>query len=357
MSMVFGPLVRMVMLLLAASIVTQAGLLVFTVYTLEITFTQKFHVGLLSAVAFGAIGACWILLRSSLAFLKLAPMKIRGTLLDEAENREAFQFVSGIAHQLNAERPDHIVVGVNPNFFVTTSPIQLTGGIGVLNGRTLFMSLGLMRLFDKNELAAVIGHELGHFRGEDVTYSMKFAPTYTRLGNALHALSQPTSVSAALGRIPALVALSMCLTEFATAVRTVGRQRELIADQAGADLSGSRALAMALIKVSLYAPQWNSITHSLDVMADEEVFPDLSRTYGNGCKRVRDALDWQSVKEELGKSSQAHPVDTHPPLSQRLLNLSVSMDDVSIDQCGVPENAAITLLPSADAIEEALWRQ
>ncbi|MGH9932140.1 MAG: M48 family metallopeptidase, partial [Pyrinomonadaceae bacterium] len=216
MSLVFGPLVRVVMLLLAASVLAQGALFVYSIYTLEVIAIQRVHGGMLLAIAIGALAACWVLVKSSVAFLKREPMLLRGVPLDKVQHQGFFAFVNGIASKLKAQAPDHIVVGLEPNFFVTAADVRLAGQDTLLHGRTLFVSLSLLRVFSVDELAAVIGHELGHFRGEDVAYSMKFAPTYSRLGQALASLSESTGSAADLGRLPAQVALSMCFMEFAS---------------------------------------------------------------------------------------------------------------------------------------------
>jgi Zn-dependent protease with chaperone function len=170
-------------------------------------------------------------------------MFLRAIALDKQRHQGFFIFVKEIATKLNAQTPDNIVAGLEPNFFVTASDVRLAGQDAVLKGRTLFVSASLLHVFSKDELASVVGHELGHFRGEDVAYSMKFAPTYARLGQALSVLSQTTGSAADLGRLPAQVALSMCFMEFASAERSVGRERELLADKAGAQAATAQALA------------------------------------------------------------------------------------------------------------------
>ena len=269
-SLIFGPLVRIVMLLLAVSVLAQGALLIYSIYTIEVSAIQRVHGFLLLMLGLGAIAACWILLKSSIAFLKShQPMVIRATALDKAQHGGFFDFINGIASKLKAEKPDHIVVGLEPNFFVTASDVQLAGTDSILRGRTLFVSLGLLRVFSREELAAVIGHELGHFRGGDVAYSMKFAPIYSRLTQALENLGQTTEGAAALGRLPAVVALSVCLLEFASAERSIGRERELEADRAGAEAADGLALARALVKVSLYGTQWSVLTKAnIDALAE-----------------------------------------------------------------------------------------
>lgn len=355
MSLVFGPLVRIVMLLLAVSVLAQAALFVYSIYTIEVIAIQRVHGGILLAIALGALAACWVLLKSSFAFMKREPMLLRAVALDRRQHHGFFAFVEAIASKLQAQMPDHIVVGLEPNFFVTADHVRLAGQDSLLQGRTLFVSLGLLRVFKVDELAAVVGHEFGHFRGDDVAYSMKFAPTYSRLGQALAVLSQSTGSVSDLGRLPAQVALSMCFMEFASAERSVGRERELLADRAGAEAADEQALARALVKISLFAPQWAALTNAhIDELAKGRMFTNLAQTYAGVCEQTTSDLDWTAAREELGKSVQSHPIDTHPPLLTRLQNIRATLFEISPSQITTPEVAASTLIPEVEKIEEEL---
>lgn len=357
MSLVFGPLVRSVMLLLAVSVLAQSGLFVYGTYTLEVTALHHVHVGLLAAVALGALLACGVLLKSALMFLQREPTHLRAVALDPVRHERFFSLVSETATRLNAQVPDHIVVGLEPNFFVTADDVKLTGAPSpLLQGRTLFVSLSLLNIFSRDELTAVIGHELGHFRDEDVLYSMKFAPTYARLGQALHGLGRTSGSAAAdLGMFPARVTLSMCWLAFAAAERTVGRERELLADKAGAEAASAQALARALVKLSLFAPQWALLTHAhIDELSRGRAFVNLAQTYTGLCHGVASDLDWAQARDALGKSVQAHPVDTHPPLAARLQNLAVDLLDLAKAQLGVPDEPASHLIQDAEPLAAAL---
>ena len=355
MSLVFGPLIRVVMLLLAVSVLAQGALFVYSIYTIEVIAIQRVHGGILLAVGLGAIAACWVLLKSSLVFLKREPMFLRAIALDKQRHQAFFAFVDEVAAKLNAQTPDNIVAGLEPNFFVTASDVRLAGQDAVLKGRTLFVSASLLHLFSKDELASVVGHELGHFRGEDVAYSMKFAPTYARLGQALAVLDQTSGSAADLGRLPAQVALSMCFMEFASAERSVGRERELLADKAGAQAATAQALARALVKLSLFAPQWGALTNAhTDELAKGRTFTNLAQTYAGVCTQVAADLNWTIARDELGKSVQSHPIDTHPPLLTRLQNLNTTLYDLDPALLGTPDVPASTLVSDADQIEEAL---
>ncbi len=258
-SAIFGPMVRVVLLLLAVSVVVQAGLLVYSIYTLEAAAIGRVHGGILLGIGIGALFGCYQLLKSGLGLFKLSPLRLRGSLLARSDNSKIYHQVEQLASRLGAQAPDNIVVGLEPNFFVTSSAVELIGEkSGILEGKTLFISLSLMRILGIDELIAVIGHELGHFRGLDTEYSLKFAPVYSRLSSALTAMSSNDEGASALATLPAAVVLGVCLTEFATAERTVGRERELLADRAGAEAASATGMVIStmLTPVPARSPAW-----------------------------------------------------------------------------------------------------
>jgi Zn-dependent protease with chaperone function len=361
MSLVFGPLIRLVMLLLAGSVLIQAAIFAYSIFTLEAALIQRVHVGIILAVGVGALAVCLVLVRAAFSLFRTEPTAIRGKLLSSEEAPLLIENIDTLARKLGAEKPDHIIVGLEPNFFVTAAPVSLIGSGEVYHGRTLFISLSLMRLLSREEFDSVIGHELGHFRGEDVAYSMKFAPSYARLTHALAYLTESSGGAADLGRIPATVALSLYLNRFAASERTVGRQRELLADEAGAAVGGARQLANALLKVSLFSSRWAWLTdRHVDALNQGETFTRLSENYRDSCTLDEDIV-WDDVLGHLGAIVQSHPVDTHPPLVERLESLGVSLWDLRPEDCKVSDDPAISLVAGATEIDgelstlEARW--
>lgn len=352
---VFGPTVRIVMVLLVFSVLTQAALLTYSIYTLEASFFGRVHVGLIAAFALGALIASWTLLRSAFSLIKNKPAYVRGYLLRENEQSELFQNVHQLAHKLGATPPNNIIVGLEPTFYVTASDLHVTNFSEPIKGRTLFISLPLMRLFNQNEMNAVIGHELGHFRGDDVSYSMKFAPIYTRLSNAISELSNESQSASDLSKLPAAFTLSFCLNQFASAERSIGRDRELLADQTGAIAASPEALASALIKVSLFADLWPKLIHSqIDMLADGRTYNNLSTTFYDYCQSVLDQTDWHIALDSISSVTQAHPVDTHPPLVQRIESLGLKIHNFDKESIYTKKATSIDFLHNPELIEEEL---
>jgi Zn-dependent protease with chaperone function len=135
--------------------------------------------------------------------------------------------VTSVARTLQTEPPANIIVGLDPVFFVTEAEVVIAGSAEPFTGRTIYLSLGLMKIFTGGELRAIVGHELAHFIGQDLAYSIRFAPLFARLRRTIASLDQPAGLASDVGRLPVIAALPTCMLEFETAERSVGRAREL----------------------------------------------------------------------------------------------------------------------------------
>jgi Zn-dependent protease with chaperone function len=353
---IFNPIVRIVIVVLGLSMVAQAALFIYCAYTIETTAIHRVHAVLLLSIGLAAIIGCFELLKTGIRLFQVKPTSVRGRSLSREEAPELFALVETLASKLAAEKPNHIVAGLEPNFFVTVNDVVLIREKPeYLQGRTLFVSLSLMRVFTTDELASVIGHELGHFRGEDTEYSLRFAPIYSRLSMALVQISSSTSGAAQLAMLPAVATLRFVLETFAGLERTVGRERELLADKAGAEAASATALAHALVKLALYSDSWNALTRKhIEMLSEGRQFTDLAQVFRSVCDSNYGELDWGSRQESLSKYIQPHPIDTHPPLSQRLESLGVPASSIAAYASQPAETPAISLIPAAEQIEQAM---
>jgi Zn-dependent protease with chaperone function len=278
-------------------------------------------------------------------------MAIRAALSDSIPLRDR---VNSLADHLGAERPDNIVIGLEPNFFVTSAPVNLVGYERQLLGTTLFISLSLMRILSDDEFNAVIGHELGHFRGADTVYSLKFAPTYSRLSHALWVLSQGSENASDLARIPAVAALSAYLTRFAKSERTVGRQREILADQAGASVAHPKALATALLKVAIFSQNWNWLTNQhISELTEGRTYTKLATSFTDVSDLAAD-VNWPDIRGSVAADVQSHPIDTHPTFAERVRALGLEIEELEKSDCAHPEQSSAKLIENADALDEEL---
>ncbi len=290
----------------------QAVLAISSLYYLEATLIGRFHVGLLIAIAAGAVLGIGGVAKAVFSLVHEAELSAIGVRLSKDSIPRLWAFVRRVADSVGTAPPENIVLGLEPNFFVTYAKVRTP--TAALSGRTLFMSLPLMRILAEKEIAAILGHELGHYRGADTDYSLRFYPIYRGTSNALHALN--ATGGAALAQLPAVATLSYFLDAFAEAEKGISRERELVADSVGAEVGGPEAMATALVKVHAYDGCWPFLlSRMVEGLAHGKVLANACEGYSALIARTNDQDD---VFAQLGNHRTSHPTDSHPPLSLRL---------------------------------------
>ncbi len=251
---------------------------------------------------------------------------------------------------------EHIVASLTQDFYVTSSAALVMPAETLLHGRTLHVPLLYLGLLDREEIGAVIGHELAHFAGEDTEYSLRFLPIYDGVSRSLGALADTILASDPLqGRLmrPSFMLGVFFMERFDHAVNHWRRERELLADAAGARLVGRAAMASALLRVSvLHAP--------LDDTLMDKGANAAERDLPNAVLMTLQGMELQLPPEAL-ESQQPHPTDTHPSNGERLHALQVTVDDsVRSATRAVDAGAANTQIDACfsapQALREALSR-
>ena len=130
----------------------------------------------------------WDVWKASRKPMENEPIDVMGQAITRQQAPELWAFVDRVASKTGAGMPDSIVVGLNEGFFVTEHPVKLSSGALVPQGRVLYLPLPYMAFLNAGEVAAVVGHELGHFIGEDTFYSQRFSPIYSATINHLVAI-------------------------------------------------------------------------------------------------------------------------------------------------------------------------
>jgi Zn-dependent protease with chaperone function len=332
-------------------IAVHGALAVVTLYYLEGTLTGRIHTGVIIAIGMGALAGVLAVARSTFAVVKPAETEVIGMRIDRAAGRQLYQRVEAIAKSLGALRPQHVVVGLDPNFFVTEARVRCLNG--TLSGRTLYCSLPLARILSRAEFDAVIGHELGHFRGQDTQFSQRFYPIYRGTADSLRALGNiGVGGAGLLPLLPAVGVMSHFLNAFALAERQHGRVRELAADQDGASVSSPAAMASALVKVHAYSGAWDSACETaIDAAKGRQPIRNLSSLFAGIV--TRDAS--RDLVRSVGAVRTMHPTDSHPPLNVRLEALELPLKKVEAEALQTePGDAAIGLIDDPDAIEVEL---
>ena len=173
--------------------------------------------------------------------------------ISESQAPELFGIVRDLAARGQMPMPKvYIIPEETPNAFATGRNPQ---------NAAVAVTVGLMRLLDRDELAGVVAHELGHVRNRD-TLIMTVAAT---IGGALGYLAQMALFTGFAGGDddeeggnPLGGILGMILAPIAATLiqMAISRSREFLADEAGARLCGNPlALANALRKIERWSQQ------------------------------------------------------------------------------------------------------
>lgn len=169
-----------------------------------------------------------------------------------AEAPELFSIVSDLSRRAGVKQPRvYIIPDEAPNAFATgRSP----------NRSAVAVTVGLLRLLDREELRGVLAHELSHVRNRD-TLIMTIAATFA---GALSMLADMALWGALFGRSsdedeggnPIAGLLGIIIAPIAAALiqMAISRSREFMADETAARLTGDPlALASALKKIEAWS--------------------------------------------------------------------------------------------------------
>lgn len=275
------------------------------------------------AMFFFAGKLIWNVFQSSKAVFERDPMRLMGHAVSEKEAPKVWSFVRGIAEKAGAVMPDGIILGLDEGFFVTEHPVALVSEAPAPQGRILYMPLPYMAFMSKEEAAAVIGHELGHFTGADTEYSLHFSPIYAAAVRNLQAVDQAaegnSSYASYLGK-PAIMLGEFFLRSFDLAVQHWSRIREFAADAVGASVASNQAIGLSLLRISVLWPHINT--------ALAECWNKGGKLEGGIIQRVRDLVKEQGLSDPAQhlEDAQPHPTDSHPTVRQRLEALGVEAD-------------------------------
>lgn len=163
--------------------------------------------------------------------------------VDAASAPEFYGLVADLARNAGLPMPKvYIVDNPNPNAFATGRNPE---------NAAVAATTGLLGMLSREEVAAVMAHELGHVRNRDTL-------VMTMVATIAGAISMVANFglffgSSREGSHPAAGLLAVIVAPFAAMIvqMAISRTREYGADRAGAEICGDpRALASALAKIS-----------------------------------------------------------------------------------------------------------
>jgi len=345
----FRPGLYVTAVVLTGLVLVDAAVAIGAIYYGESALLERVHMGIIAAIGVGALVGVTTMARNAFSLVKDAQTVVLGKHVEREEAPQLWGLVEETAERMGALRPEHVVVGLDPNFFVTEATVTCLDGS--LSGRTLYCSLPLCRILSVGELTSVIGHELGHFKGLDTKFSVHFYPIYRGTMSSIVALrSAGGRGSSSIALLPAIAVLSYFLECFAMAESALSRERELAADQEGAAVTDAATSASALVKVHAFAGIWEELRGTLgDSLKEGKVIMNASQSYADAVARSAGPR----VLEGIADRHLSHPTDTHPPLSVRLQSLGKSLEEVSVAALAVrPKEAGIALISEFEQKEK-----
>jgi Zn-dependent protease with chaperone function len=320
---------------------TLASLLSFWVTALWMhSYSLKF-IGLISIAALIGVLA---LIRAVFAKLP-AHQEIQGSLVTEGEASALWSRIRQVANGMGTAPPDRIIAGIDANFFVTQSPVLFQGA--PLGGRTLYVSLPLLKTMSVAEADAVLGHEMAHFSGEDTEFSLKIAPLIQRWHHYLVMLGDGIT-------LPVFHFMNVFRCLYLKVLGDHSRSREFRADRLGADLTSPAAMVRALVKVAAYS-RWRATTeHGLLSKNERTENLHLREKIETGFPA---AFQTFVSSDDALNSQTPHPFDSHPPMNQRMTHFGIDPAAALKDPALLTPPADSWYSAIGDAVkkEEDLW--
>lgn len=334
--------------------ILQGALLVWLSFWVTAYFTESYFIKLIVVAAILALGAIVAVI---VDIFKRPPPRaaIDGVLLEEKDAPALWARIRTYADALNTSPPQQIVVGIDTNFFVTEAPLRLIAHGPdqrtemELTGRTLFLSIPLLRVLSQAEADAVLVHELAHLRGGDTASSAALGPKLVRFDD--YCANMRASVIAV--GVFYTMRLYRLILEFA--LQRDSRLREFLADATAAQHTSAADIGRSLIKVAAYAQYRQQV---------EQQFFDQNMLHSgqlNFAKHVDAGLTAYAQSDDflhvMATANVPHPFDSHPPLLERMRNVKHEIPADEFDEIvkAAPINTWATEIVNAPAIEERLW--
>ena len=181
--------------------------------------------------------------------------------MNKKDHKKIFDFISQICKKLNAVIPNNILVGLTTDFYAVSEKLKVFNGIDrkTIKNNTIYISLPYLRILTVDELSALIGHEVGHFVGEDTMYAIKFAPIYRRLNfqfKSLEELEKKKEEERNFLDNLAIYPIIFLYNEFNRKEEKISKDQEFKADKFGAVASDEKILMTALAKLYIYDLVW-----------------------------------------------------------------------------------------------------
>jgi Zn-dependent protease with chaperone function len=269
---------------------------------------------------------------------------VEGEILDRTVAPRFWEDIDRLSTEIGTSAPDQVIGGIDDQFFVTEHPVEIEQAN--YTGRTLFVSLSLLRTMPEDETRAVLAHELAHFSGNDTYYTEKISPLLSHYQHYLEALHQgilakPVFYFAVLFRV--LYEISL---------RRLSREREFRADRIAAEHVSPSAMAAALVRTTVYSIYRTKT--EMEILESEDTQANLAQRLKDGFQSF--ALQFAD-HHNLGGMTTVHPFDSHPSLGNRFEALGLKLNaDFEASVFAKPNDELwYRKISTAEALEMSQW--
>ncbi len=226
---------------------------------------------------------------------------------------------------------------------------MIVGG-KVYRGRTLFVSLSLLKQLHGSEADAILAHEMAHFSGQDTLYSGKIAPLLSRYDHYLQALHGGAVT------LPVFYFMRCFRVLYELSLSRQSRQREFRADRISVETTSARAVAGALLRTAAYSRYRAGVENDLFMQERAMEAANVSERIEHGFHQYAARF---TSGPDIGRLAPAHPFDTHPPLSQRLqaIGMPLEHEETRALLTASGDGGWYRHLPAAEGMEKEQWRE
>lgn len=322
-------------------------LLGYGVFEFTVLLSNHFFPKLLILIVGGGLWALWKCVSILLTNVPLTFKEPMARSVTEQEAPELWRVVRAAAQRLQAEPPDHILVGMQLNFYVTELAVEHDSGVA--NGRTLYLSYPVLKMLSADEITAIIGHELGHFIGQDTRMTREFYPLKFKIHGTMVALA-----GSGWAAWPSLEFLGYFANSFEETTQTASRKRELLADQIGATLTSPQTQARALVRFQIMIEAFDrGVAENLRLGAANPLDVPVQSVIRS--QFLPESKFWA----ELFDQKIPHPLDSHPSLQVRLDGLGQLIDATAAQKLALeePDSAYAHWFPNHEHLFTDLTQQ
>ncbi len=338
---------RFLMLSSTLEVLVQGAMLVWLSFWGTAFFTQSYFPKLIIIAALLVLFGIWHIVKG--IFKKLPPEEgIEGEVVTREAAPALWARIDALAEKTGTAPPDHIVAGIDTNFYVTEAP--LTVNQQQLNGRKLYVSIPLLRQLNQEQADGVMVHELTHLREGDTAAGALLGPKLHRFDLYTQLMSQ--NVATLVVYYP----LALYRMLFELAWQRNSREREFVADRAAAQVIAPAAIIESLIKVSAYAGYRAEVERDLfNHKTRHNSGPGISQAIASGLVQHVHSDGFISMMRE---QNVPPPFDSHPPLAERMHNVGHVVEEQRYAEIAaqLPQQSWVDLMPVAADIEQRLWQ-